>query len=206
MNTIENPQVFVCVGYEQIYDDFKEVNPNDFLKNVPTVRALEFIVERQNKVIYSFSNLEEQKNFFYEMRCYIKTEEKCRIDSFLLRHDYPYFMDNQSCFLFYMLALQNNNKINRELTIEDIQNIYKAYLYCSQIWTNNQLITSKEFSSLDEVSIRIDLPIVLRCIKTLDHNSTKHQDFFHFVINTNYLKPLQNGFIKNMVFLIALII
>ena len=143
MNTIENPQVFVCVGYEQIYDDFNEVNPNDFLKNVPTVRALEFIVERQNKVIYSFSNLEEQKNFFYEMRCYIKTEEKCRIDSFLLRHDYPYFMDNQSCFLFYMLALQNNNKINRELTIEDIQNIYKAYLYCSQIWTNNQLITSK---------------------------------------------------------------
>ena len=110
MNTIENPQVFVCVGYEQIYDDFNEVNPNDFLKNVPTVRALEFIVERQNKVIYSFSNLEEQKNFFYEMRCYIKTEEKCRIDSFLLRHDYPYFMDNQSCFLFYMLALQNNNK------------------------------------------------------------------------------------------------
>lgn len=47
MNAIENPQVFVCVGYEQIYDDFKEVNPNDFLKNVPTVRALEFIVTTQ---------------------------------------------------------------------------------------------------------------------------------------------------------------
>ena len=197
MNAIENPQVFVCVGYEQIYDDFKEVNPNDFLKNVPTVRALEFIVERQNKVIYSFSNLEEQKNFFYEMRCYIKKEEQCRVDSFLLRHDYPYFMDNQSCFLFYMLALQNNNKINRELTIEDIQNIYKAYLYCSQIWTNNQLVISEKMSSLDEVAIRIDLPIVeFKMYKDFRPQLYKASRFFAFCNQHQLFKTFAEWFYK----------
>lgn len=106
-----------------------------------------------------------------------------------------------------MLALQNNNKTERELTIEDIQNIYKAYLYCSQIWTNNQLVTSEKFSSLDEVAIRIDLPIVeFKMYKDFRPQLYKASRFSHFVINTNCLKPLQNGFIKNIMFLIALII
>lgn len=178
---IETPQVFVCMGYNQIFDDYTTVNIHDLVRGIPSIKAIDFIVERMNKVIYAFSDIETQLEFIYEVMCYLDAAAKEKIISFIGRHDKAYFMDNQSCFLFFTLILQNYNEDNRNLNTQDINNIYKAYLYCSQYWTDKQVKGEGRFSDITEASIRIDLPVVeFKLYKDFKPQIYKASRFFHF--------------------------
>ena len=60
----------IAIGYKDLWDDYDTVDPLSLLKDVPTVGVLDFIVERQNEVLFAFSDIEAHKNRLYEMRCY----------------------------------------------------------------------------------------------------------------------------------------
>lgn len=199
MNKIDAPRVFVCMAYNQLYDDYDQVIPSDFIRDIPSIKALEFIISKMNSVIYAFSDVETQKGFIYEAMCYFDDTVRSRVASFLAKHDHPYFMDNQSCFMFFMLILQNYNSETRELNSQDINNLYKAYLYCSQIWTDKQCVESETFSSITEASIRIDLPVVeFKLHKDFRSQIYKASRFFHFCETNKEFNEFSKWFCKEM--------
>ena len=76
-------QGLIAVTYQDLWDDYESFSPVDCLKEVPTVSALNFVVERQNQVLYAYSDLTTQQSLFYEMCCYFDEDAKKRAASFI---------------------------------------------------------------------------------------------------------------------------
>ena len=61
----------IAIGYKDLWDDYDTVDPLSLLKDIPTIGVLDFIVERQNEVLFAFSDIEAHMKRIYEMRCYL---------------------------------------------------------------------------------------------------------------------------------------
>ena len=103
--------VMPLIEYTTIWGDVEKVNPLDFLKGIPTIRALEFIVSLQNKVIYAPSDLKTQAQLFAQMVSVFEGKELVAIQSYVhetaRRGQAPILMDNYSCLHFYLLAIRD---------------------------------------------------------------------------------------------------
>lgn len=108
------------------------------MEGIPTLSALEFIVERQNRVVFAFSDTKTQKDAIFEMRCYMQSEEQANIDSFLSNMSGPILLMNLSCMEFCAQALRRPNAESRELSKEEIRRVYLAYLLCNEKWSDHQ--------------------------------------------------------------------
>ena len=176
--------VMTLIEYTSIWNDIKKVDPSDFLSGIPTIKALEFIVSLQNRVLYAFSDIKAQAQMLSEMAGLFGGIEENAIQGFArsIRRSgqAPTLIDNYSCLHFYLLALQNYNSSVRELTDEDRKNIYKAYLYCSHVWLEKQQRNIKGLG-LSDLSIMIDIPVVefksYKDFKTQLYKATRFFDF-----------------------------
>ena len=181
MGKIETPKVLVCLSYNSLFIGYESVNPIQLIQNIPSLKALEYITTRTNNLMYAFSDTDKQIESIYEMSCFFDDEVRVKATQFIGKYDNPYMIDMNSTFLFYMLILQNYNTETRLITNDDIINIYKAYLYCSQLWTDKQINVGTGFSSLVEAAIRIDLPIVeFKLYKDFKPQIYKASRFFQF--------------------------
>lgn len=173
MNISPIPDAYICLSYDIIYDDYTTVNPVDFIKEIPTLPMLHFVVGLQNKVLYAFSDISTQKQMIYGMCGFLKMEEKQRVWQFLKKNQNVIFITNTTSLLFFQLALSNYEALgNGEdctfLYPDEIVNIYKALLYCNQKWTNQQMVNAGKLIHDGEqypldligLSLHLDLPIV----------------------------------------------
>ncbi len=110
----------------------------NLMEGIPTLAALDFVVERQDKFIFAFSNIPGQRDSLYELRFYLEPEEQKQLDAFMVDQQNPVLIMNQSCLSFYAKALQVKNTEMRELTNEDKRRIFLAYLLCNEEWANHQ--------------------------------------------------------------------
>lgn len=155
--------VFPLIEYSTLWDDADRVDPGDFLRGIPTLKILEFIIALQNKVLYAYSDIKSQTHMLYVMSRLFggQEEQKVRlfIDGMTRRGMMPVLMDNYSCLHFFLLALQHYDGNDRPLTDDDRRNIFKAYLFCSHEWLNKQ---QREIQGLEQtdLSLRVDLPVV----------------------------------------------
>ena len=108
------------------------------MEDVPLLPALEFIVERQNRFIFAFSDTKGQKNAIFEMRLYLNPEEQRKVDEFIADQQNPVLFMNQSFLEFYTHALRHPNTEDRPLTNEEIRKAFLAYLLCNEKWTSLQ--------------------------------------------------------------------
>ena len=152
-------QGLIAVTYQDLWDDYESFSPVDCLKEVPTVSALNFVVERQNQVLYAYSDLTTQQSLFYEMCCYFDEDAKKRAASFIATHPNVSLLSSETCLNFYLMALQAYNENKDKLTYEDIAKIYKALLYATSYWTNKQAAGISLLKN-DPIGmmLRIDLP------------------------------------------------
>lgn len=193
--------VMPLIEYTTIWGDVEKVNPLDFLKGIPTIRALEFIVSLQNKVIYAPSDLKTQAQLFAQMISVFEGEELIAIQHYVhetaRRGQAPILMDNYSCLHFYLLALQDYNPTDRALTIEDYRNIYKAYLYCSHVWLVQQQRNIKGVG-LTDLSILIDLPVVeFKLYKDFKAQLYKATSFFDFCSQNAHFGQFAQWFLED---------
>ncbi len=193
--------VMPLIEYATIWRDIEKVNPLDFLKGIPTVKALEFIVSLQNMVIYALSDMKMQAQLFAQMISVFEGEDLIAIQNYVHktsgRGQVPILMDNYSCLLFYLLALQNYNSTDRALTIEDHRNIYKAYLYCSHIWLEQQQRNIKGLG-LTDLSILIDLPVVeFKSYKDFKVQLYKATRFFDFCNQNAHFGQFAQWFLED---------
>lgn len=193
--------LFVSLEYDSVFDNRENINPKDFLADVPILRAIEFIVSLQNRVLYAFSDIDTQQKIIDEMRMLFHGDEGSRIDNFVTNQKqnqrYPYIMDNNSCFLFYMLALQHFNKVDRTLTDEDKRNIFKAYLYSAHIWLEKQQENIEGLNKID-LSIRVDIPIIeFKSYKDYKPQLYKAARFFLFCKSNPKFEEFSKWFFKD---------
>lgn len=176
--------VMPLIEYATLWNDAAKVKPADFLRGMPTIRALEFIIALQNKVIYAFSDVKTQTRMIAYLSGLFGPSEATTIRHYILErrlHNQAVtLIDNKSCLLFYLLALQNYDSTDRALTDDDKRNVFKAYLYCSHVWLEQQQRNIKGLN-LTDLSILIDIPVVEfkspKDFKTQLYKATRFFDF-----------------------------
>jgi len=187
----------IAIGYKDLWDDYDTVDPLSLLKDVPTVGVLDFIVERQNEVLFAFSDIEAHKNRLYEMRCYLDENAIHRLDSFISKHPAISLFSCESNNLMCKLALQQANTIDCKLQPNDILNIYKAYLYCTQKWSDMPFNNLGQVD-IDTLFLRVDLPIAeFKLYKDFRPQLLKAKNFFHFCEQDTLFKEFLKWFCED---------
>lgn len=160
----EIPDVFVCPGYKNIYPEQENIDPITLINGLPLYDVIHYVIERQEKVQYSYSDAEGEMELIYEMACYLDKNAKEHLSRFIALNPKQYLFGNISSLKFVMLALQTCDwTISHSLTSSDKEKIYKAYLCCNELWTNDQAKGIEPLAmqnNLPGMSLMADIPIV----------------------------------------------
>lgn len=156
------PECVVALSYSQLYNDYSTVNPRELLKGIPTFDALCFILKMECDVHYTLHNPEEDIKHIHTLYNLCDIEEQRRIMICIRKYGRKLTLINtEGSMRFVRLALScfTPEIEGYKHTKEDGKRILKAYLYCNQIWTNEQLNNSTfVFHNYVDASLRIDLP------------------------------------------------
>ena len=132
----------------------------NLMEGIPTLPALEFVVEKQNRVMFAFADIETQKEAIYEMRCYLGQEEQANVDAFLGNMPAPILLMNLSCMEFCAQVLRTPNTEARELSKEEIRKVYLAYLICNEKWSSHQADGFKvDPDHPENMLLKVDMPL-----------------------------------------------
>lgn len=187
----------VAIGYKDIFDDYDQIDPKQLLEDVPTMGALDMVVFYQNKTIFAFADLEMHREIVEKMRSCMDEQSQSRIDALRNKHPDIALFSADGCFLFFKLALECYNPSNRELNNEDKVKIFKAYLYCNQLWTDkaSENIDPQDVPGL---FIRVDLPIVeFKLYKDFKVQMYKAKEFFKYCEQDELFRPFLDLFCKD---------
>ena len=187
----------VAIGYKDIFDDYDQIDPKQLLEGVPTKGALDMVVFYQNKTIFAFADLEMHRQIVEKMRSCLDEQSQSRIDNFKDKHPEIALFSADGCFLFFKLALECYNSSDRELNNEDKLRIFRAYLYCNQLWTDkaSEKIDPKDIPGL---FIRVDLPIVeFKLYKDFKVQMYKAKEFFKYCEQDEMFKTFLDLFCKD---------
>lgn len=167
------PDIFVTIGYKDIYDDYDNVDIHSLLADIPTVSLLNFVIELNNRVIYSPGSGDKQRQMLHETCEYLDSDTEKKVRKFMdrqLRSNYQInYIDNTGCILFMGLALQNFTPYapdDSELLIcqDEYEAVFKAIIYCNQRWIDEQQKGIRAVSNPswedEDIYMLIDLPIV----------------------------------------------
>lgn len=192
-------QGLIAISYNDLWDDYESFSPVDSLKDVPTVSALHFVVERQNKVLYAYSDQTTQQALFYEMCYYLDEDAKKRAASFIADHPNVSLLSSETCLNFYLLSLQAHNENDDKLKNEDIAKIYKALLYATSYWTNKQASGINLLSNNPAgMMLKIDLPTIeFKVAKDFRVQLYKACKFFDFCSKDKLYSSFLDSFCSN---------
>lgn len=156
------PEIIVALSYSQLYNDFDTANPKTFLEGIPTYDALCFILKMECDVHYTLHNPDEDIKHIQILYNLCNGEEQSRIKSCIRKQGRNLTLINtEGSMRFVRLVLSCFTPEDEayKLSNEDIKRVFKAYLYCNQIWTNEQLNNRAfGFHNIVDASLRIDLP------------------------------------------------
>lgn len=168
LSKLNMPDIWVVIGYDGIYDDYKTVKVHELLKDIPTLSLLHYITQQINKIVYSVGDQNLQRSMLYETSKYLPKEVRNRIRRFMGQYKSINYIEFYGSTLFMGLALQNftpHEEDDKELSLcqDEYETTFKAIIYCNQRWTDEQLrdlnIKNKDLDVVS-MSLLIDLPIV----------------------------------------------
>lgn len=188
------PDVQVAISYSVLYRDYDTVNPYLFIKDIPTLALLNFVVTLQNRVLYAVSDYTAQKQMIREMCPCLDATARRKAWQFQKNHNMPLLMSCDTSFLMFRLALSNYVPFEPDddmldLCQDEMEGAYKAILYCNQKWTDigwpyncsSKINLAEDPLSFAKISLRVDLPIVeLKLYKDFRVQFYKAIQFFKF--------------------------
>ncbi|MHA8061462.1 hypothetical protein PQG22_09315 [Aquirufa beregesia] len=198
------------ISYEDIYSDYSKVNLKDLIKGIPTEVALILICHFSAQLHTQNDDSEFQLNtliswidrFDENVRVKIK---QIAYEIIVSKKSKFIFIDNvSSLYLIEALIINRNNlPILNDLSPLQEENLFKAYLYCTSKWQNEQNIIFKERekSDLGKIYLELTLPYYeIHEIKDFRIQFLKAVYFFEFCESNSQFKSyidlffLERGF------------
>jgi len=198
-------KTIISIGYKNIFDDFDEVEIRDLILDIPSKNSLE-IIGYFNAQLHTMERdtskqIEFLKIWMYRLPAVIQQRLNTFIQETLSKQNTDFnFINNISSLKLVEYVLQNYNELDKvqNLTTEQELNLFKAYLFCSQEWTDKQLLAvNGEKIKTPEELINLILPVQLPYQEILEFKDFRIQFieaiyFFRFCeynqIFKNYLK------------------
>ena len=202
-------QISTSIGYKDIFDDYEVVDINLLLKDIPTNNSLEIIGYFLAQLHTIERDTTKQIEFLSIWLGRLPFAVHQRINDFITKvsansnADYN-FLNNVSGLILVEKLIENANELQRasDLTPEQELNLFKAYLYCSQVWIDKQLSGFKmpEVKSEEDL-IKILLPTQLPFQEILEFKDFRLQFikaiyFFKFCERDSQFKVYLEIFLK----------
>lgn len=138
-------EIAISIAYHDIYSDFESVDITTLLKDIPTKSALALICHYTGQIHTQEKDDKFQMDSIndWSKRLNISTREK--INEVILelsknrKSSFNFINNVSSLYLIQSLLVNHNNLPEvKDLTIQQEENLFKAYLYYSSIWTKEQ--------------------------------------------------------------------
>lgn len=136
--------ITASIGYKDVFDDYTDVNIGELLKNIPTKNSLEIVGHFLAQLHTNEKNASLQWIFLKMWLIRLPNTIYQRVQNFVekkLESSSMFnFINNVSGLILIENIIENSNELNlaTALTIEQELNLFKAYLYCSQLWIDKQ--------------------------------------------------------------------
>lgn len=136
-------QVSVSMAYKDIFDDFDQVDIIKQIEGIPTINALQIIAHFVAQLHTNERSTSDQIKLLNIWASRLPRDVIKKISAFIYtiqskpNADFN-FLNNVSALLLEEVLIKNANDLPEvtDLTAEQELNLFKAYLYCSQQWTD----------------------------------------------------------------------
>lgn len=198
------PVMFVAIGYDDVYDDFNNVNPNKLLDGIPTEVVLKFVAEKYSSIFYAQSDVVAQRRHIRDFCPYLPLPRRKKTWNFIksieASGNHVFLYSAMGCMMTYRLALQSYTPLEQgddtDVCIDEFEPIFKTLLYCNKLWTDQQL--NKDKNSLSDMLLKMDIPIVeSKHYKDFRPQLYKANQFFTFSENDPTFKNYLSFFVQD---------
>jgi hypothetical protein len=201
-------QASVAIGYKDIFEDYDTINPVDLIVDIPTKNSLEIIGYFTAQMHTRERNFEKQIEFLNMWCRRLPHEIIPTIEDFISRTTVKgksefNFINNIASSILIELVIDNNNDLNPvdNLTPEQELNLFKAYLWCNQNWTDKQIgFVPQKIKTPDDL-ISVIFPIQLPYLEILEFKDFRLQFlkavyFFKFCEKDDVFKDYLTSFLQ----------
>ena len=201
-------QTSVAIGYESIFDDYGTINPVNLISNIPTTNSLEIIGYFTVQMHTLERSFEKQIEFLNIWCGRLPREIILKIEDFISRTTVKgksefNFINNISSLILFQIIIENKNDLDKvdNLTPEQELDLFKAYLWCNQHWTDKQNgHTPDKIETPDEL-ISLIFPTQLPYLEILEFKDFRLQFlkavyFFKFIENNEVFKEYLTAFLN----------
>lgn len=204
LNIQRQPVTFVAIGYDDVYDDFNEVNPLKLLDGIPTEVVLKFVAEKYSSIFYAQSDVIAQRRHIRDFCPYLPLPKRKKTWNFIKNIEasgnHVFLYSAMGCMMTYRLALQSYCPLEQgddsDICMDEFEPIFKALLYCNKIWTDQQL--SKDKHPLSDILLKMDIPIVeSKHYKDFRPQLYKANQFFTFCENDSIFNSYLSFFVQD---------
>ena len=197
----------IALGYKAVFNDYDTVDPRNLIANISTKNSLEIIGYFIAQVHTKERSLEAQIEFLNIWGSRLPDEIILLINDFIQRtyqegkSDFN-FINNIAASILIEIILENNNDIEfvENLTPQQELDLFKAYLWCNQYWTDKQLgLIPKSIETVDDL-ISVIFPVQLPYMEILEFKDFRLQFlkaviFFKFCDKNEIFKNYLNAFL-----------
>ena len=200
-------QTNVAIGYESIFDDYKTVNPVDLISDIPTVNSLEIIGHFTAQMHTLERNFEKQIEFLNMWCGRLPRDIIPKIEEFISNTTVKgksefNFINNVSSLIIFQIIIENKNDLDKleNLSPEQELNLFKAYLWCNQYWTDKQNGHVPEKIKTPDDLISVIFPTQLPYMEIIEFKDFRLQFikavyFFKFIESNDIFKEYLTSFL-----------
>jgi len=200
-----NFQMSVSIGYKNIFDDYESVDIKSLIEGIPTVNAIQIAGYFMAQLHTVEKDVSLQIKFLEMWAGRIPVKYQKKVVEFINRintnRDATFnFLDNISSLMLIekLIEYHNDLPLVDNLTAEQELSLFKAYLYCSQKWTDEQLpaFNDSKHKQLYELLLPAQMPFqeILE-LKDFRIQFIKAIYFFRFCENNSEFKVFLKAFL-----------
>jgi hypothetical protein len=196
----------VSIPYSDIYNDFDTVSIPELISDIPTQNSLIIIAHFTAMIHTQEDNSEYQKNIVIKWSGRFSNETRNRINQSIQKissqKDADFnLINNISSLLLIECILENHNDLAllHNLTPEQEEKLFKAYLYLSAKWNNEQANGAKKYKDeVDSMLLVMMLPFSeLAEFKDFNIQFLKAVYFFKFCEDNPIFKEFLKVFLES---------
>jgi hypothetical protein len=158
----------ITLSYNDVFDDFRTVDVIRLISGIPSMNILQVAGHFSAQIHVGERDNERQlkllEMWMGRMPAMYKRKIQDVIDEVRRAHDAKFnFIDQVSNCMLAELALENYNDLEMvsDLSPDQQLRLFKAYLYCSQLWINKQIFRGEDRSTpegLSRLYIKLKFP------------------------------------------------